>query len=214
MCIRIGTQRYIWNAHQIGCTVHSNSVFLCFFCIANTRALCFFSLSSIVDHKMRIVLPNIIGGLSRLHLFGLCRNGYFHLTISETNSHYEISRAHTHNISITFYLLVFHCTSSKKAQTTHLFGYELYQYNWWSVYCANMLMPAYNNSQTTILFYVLCKLITVSFICMNCKFLIMDSFRNEIGTNGTDFNDEKRTSQNKEKKQNWWQKRRTMREII
>lgn len=43
----------------------------------------------------------------------------------------------------------------------------------------------------------------------------MDSFRNEIGTNGTDFNDEKRTSQNKEKKnQNWWQKRRTMREII
>lgn len=69
--------------------------FYVFFCIANTRALCFFSLSSIVDHKMRIVLPNIIGGLSRLHLFGLCRNGYFHLTISETNSHYEISRTHT-----------------------------------------------------------------------------------------------------------------------
>lgn len=188
-----------------------------FFLHFTCSRIVFFSLSSIVDHKMRIVLANIIGGLSRLHLFGLCRNGYFHLTISETNSHYEISHTHTHNIiSITIYLLVFHCTSSKKVQTTHLFGYELYQYNWWSVYCANMLMPAYNNSQTTILFYVLCKLITVSFICMNCKFLIMDSFRNEISTNGTDFNDEKRTSQKQgeKKKQNWWQKRRTMREII
>lgn len=51
-----------------------------------------------------------------------------------------------------------------------------------------MLMSAYNNSQTTILFYVLCKLITVSFICMNCKFLIMDSFGNKIAPNDTDFN--------------------------
>lgn len=122
-------------------------------------------------------------------------------------------RAHTHNISITFYLLVFHCTSSKKAQTTHLFGYELYQYNWWSVYCANMLMPAYNNSQTTILFYVLCKLITVSFICMNCKFLIMDSFWNENRHQRYRFQWWKTHQRNKEKK-NCWQKRRTMREII